>query len=146
MGVTLVEVMIATAVLLGVIGGVIGSLIQARFLTRAAEHQAYALQIARSNLEALRRSFGYADPALSPNAQGTTHTNMASDMPQVLMSGSRLVDVTYIPSYTVTQTDLGNGILYKTVNFTVTWNEPTFGRDMAMSVNADTVIASVMDR
>jgi prepilin-type N-terminal cleavage/methylation domain-containing protein len=145
-GLTLLEVLIAVALLAIVMGSSMAALIQARFLARAASHQAYALQVARSNIEALRYSFGYADPVLSVTAPGTSHTNMPSDLPRLLTVGDRNVWVDYRPSYTVAETTLAGGLKYKTVNFQVTWNEPTFRGSKPLSVRLNTVIASVLDR
>ena len=146
-GMTLIEVMISLLLLSIVMGSIFAGLIQARFLARATAHQANAMQIARSNIEALRHSFGYADATLSVTGTGQSHTNMPSDLPQVLTVGNMSVGVNYAPSYTVKETTLaGSNICYKTVNFVVSWDEQLFLTTKRLSVNADTVIASVLDR
>jgi Tfp pilus assembly protein PilV len=145
-GMTFVEVLISMMVMMTVMAAAVGGIAQARFMIRSAAHHAYALQVARSNLEALRFSFGYADPALSPTDVGQTHTNMPSDLPRILTIGGRDVSVDYSPSYTVTETTLAGGYSYKSVNFMVTWQEPMLTGYRQLSVAADTVISEVMDR
>lgn len=143
---TIVEVLISLLILSIVMGSIFTGLIQARFMARATAHQANALQIARSNIEALRYSYGYEDPALNVTTNGQSHTNMPSDLPQILTVGNLSIGVTYSPSYTITETSLAGGFQYKTVNFVVSWDEPSFSTAKRLSVNVDTVIASVLDR
>jgi type II secretory pathway pseudopilin PulG len=145
-GMTLLEVLVSLALLMIVMGTCAVALIQARFLARATTHKAHALQVARSNLEALRYSYGYADPALSVTGSGQSHTNMPSDLPQILTVGDREVAVDYAPSYTVTETTVATGFRYKTVSFIVSWDEPVYSGTQRLSVQTATVIASVLDR
>jgi Tfp pilus assembly protein PilV len=145
-GLTMIEVMMSLGLLMTVMGVAAAGLIQARYIARATAHKAHALQIARSNIEALRYSYGYADPALSVTTGSETHTNMPSDLPQILMVGDREVAVNYVPYYTVSETNLGSGFTYKRVCFVVNWDEPTFTGNKPLSVQADTIIASVLDR
>lgn len=145
-GLTLLEVLISMSLLMILVGSCLSALLEARFVARAASHQAYAIQVARSNIEALRYSFGYADPVLAVTAAGASHTNMPSDLPRILNVGDCSVAVDYRPSYTVQETTLAGGMRYKTVRFTVNWNEPMFRGTKPLSVQVDTVIASVLDR
>ena len=141
-GMTLVSAMIASALLITVVGGSLIAAMQARYLARAAAHQAHALQICRANLEALRYAYGYADPALSVG----THTNMPSTVPQIISVGGQVMQVAYAPSYTVAESTLGSNFCYKTVLFTVTWNEQSMGTQRPLSATMNTVIASVLNR
>ena len=142
-GMTLIEVLVASAILLTVLGASFAAVLQARYLARVVANRTHAIQIARSNLETLREEMGYNDSALTT---GVVHTNMPSELPQIYSVDSQVVYVDYEPSYTVTKTDLGYGVSYKTVNFTVTWNESIFRNTVQHSVNADTVISSALNR
>jgi len=142
-GFTLIEVLSASLVLLIVMGGVHALVVQAQYLARAAAHRAHALQIVRSNLEALRKQVGYADVALSTG----THTGLVWTCPQIYSIGDTVVYVDYASSYDVTETDLGHGVFYKTIDFTVSWDEAYVGGGTKThSVDAETVIASSLDR
>ena len=55
LGMTLIEVLVSLMILSIVMGSIFMGLIQARSMARATAHQANALQIARSNIEALRQ-------------------------------------------------------------------------------------------
>ena len=145
-GITLIEVVVASTVMLITIGGIFTGLMQARYLARAVLHQSHALQVCRSNLEALRYSFGYNDAALAVTSPGSPHTAMPSDVPQLLEVGGKVLAVDYTPTYTVTETVLGAGFSYKTVTINVTWDERTVGGTIPHSIEANTVIASCMDR
>jgi len=139
---TLIEVLIASLLLMITMGGICAALIQTRYLARATAHRAHALQIARSNLEALRKQLGYADPALSDG----THTGLLWTCPQVYSVDGEVVYVDYRSSYAVNTTDLGDGVSYKTVNFTVSWDEKNFAGVAEHSVQANTSIASCLNR
>jgi prepilin-type N-terminal cleavage/methylation domain-containing protein len=142
-GMTLIEVVVASMLLSMVVGGAMAGLLQARYLGRAASHRVHALQMCRSNVEALRSSFGYADSALDT---GFTHTNMPSDVPYIVSVGGKILNVNYTSTYTVVETDLGLGARYKTVVYRVVWDERCLGGYVPQQAEMSTVIALGMDR
>jgi Tfp pilus assembly protein PilV len=142
-GMTLIEVVVSSMLLMIVVGGAMAGLLQARYLGRAASHRVHALQMCRSTLEALRSSYGYADAAL---ITGITHTNMPSDVPYIISVGGKILNVDYASSYTVTETGLGFGAKYKTVVYTVTWDERSLGGFTTQVAEMSTVLALGMNR
>ncbi len=143
-GFTLVEVVAASLILAIAVGGVLSCLVHARYLARVAAHRAQAIQVARSNIEALRYSLGYADAALQP--AGSPHTNMPSDVPHIVEVAGQTLNVDYIPHYTVVESNMGFGFSYKIIGFEVEWVEPLLYSSITHTVRVNTIIASAMDR
>lgn len=141
-GFTLVEVMTGMVVLSVVFGGVYALLIQSQYVARATAQHAHALQVARSNIEALRKHVGYADAALSAGA----HTGAIWACPQIYSIDDDVVYLQYNPSYTVTETSLGGGVSYKTVDFQVQWNGQSITGTRQHTLEMSTVISSALNR
>ncbi len=143
-GMTLVEVLVASVILFTVVGSMYASLIQARYLARVTAHRAHALQICRSNIEALRQEVGYADPFLNEGL----HTEMPSTVPQVVEIDGRVMFVEYNPYYFVTNVALlGNPhVSYKEVYFFVDWLEQTLSGAREHRIKMNTAISSSLNR
>jgi hypothetical protein len=125
-----------------VFGSAYALLIQAQYVARATAHHAHALQVARSNLEALRKYVGYADSALSTGV----HTGAVWQCPQVYSINREVIYVEYRPFYTVTQTTLGSGVSYKTVAYEVRWDEKSITGMHENGLAVSTVISSALNR
>lgn len=143
-GMTLIEVMIATGILLMTMGGAFYGLLQARYLSRLTAHRALAIQIARANIEALRSSSGYNDDQLNVGEHADIE-KMPAVIAQIFSINGKVVYVDYKPKYQVSLVDLG-GVTYKVVAFRVDWTENTVSGQRNHFIEANTMIASALNR
>lgn len=143
-GMTMIEVMIATGILLMTMGGAFRGLMQARYLARLTAHRALAIQVARANIEALREAMGYNDEQLNPAYEHTT--DMPAVISQIYSVNGAVVNVDFRPSYSVQEVTLGGGVSYKIVEFSVDWDEQTVSGTRNHFVELNTIISSSLNR
>lgn len=126
-GFTLVEVVIAAALLVITIGALLAAIMTARRSALISGTRLAAMQIARRQMETLLRcSYGSA-----PQLVLGTHT--ISPVTQVVY-GSRSVSTgLFYGSYVVSSNTMFADALVKDINLTVFWTNPTLSR--ASSVN-----------
>ena len=128
-GMTLMEILVAMGLLVGVGMAIFGALISAAKLAQPTPEKYTAYNHARQEAENLANAvrddwWGGGAPGGARNLNVGSHTICPPTCPTIINEGG--TNVSYTPSYLVTQVDHGIGAIdeYRKVDVKVCWNEP----------------------
>jgi prepilin-type N-terminal cleavage/methylation domain-containing protein len=114
-GFTLIEVIIATLILTGMVASIFGAFVGAKYVFKYSRHKLQAVNFAREAQERLRSNHIYSDPEL------TVGSHPESDIGDVIKG--EMDDLTDINlSYDVSEPEAG----YKKITVNVSWEESKF--------------------
>lgn len=134
LGITLIEVMVATLIAVMVLLALLMSFVMGRFSASVAKHKSQAINLLRARMEEMR-DLGYETlQDLSENTPVTTENNLALDVS--IDSGEEL-----LCSRVTTITDSNPADNLLEIKVEISWTELTFGGDVDVSEEVYTSMA-----